>query len=157
MYLRKTLIDGNKKFLENMRVEFDYKGEHYNVIIKKLWDNFLESYTGTCFDYSEICNCKVGYITGKEVTVSIKTLYESNFGVECGWIDTENNEHGEVEYYDLYTTDGLVCMDGETCEIIDVNEDRITLKNTDGERYMTFTLTYEEANICCFENVDSIE
>ena len=66
-------------------------------------------------------------------------------------INTENNENGDVEYYDLYTTSGLVCMDGETCEIIDVKEDCLVLKNKDGERDMTFTLTYEEANICCFE------
>ena len=91
------------------------------------------------------------YITGEEVTVSIKILYENNFGAECGWINTENNENGDVGYYDLYTTSGLVCMDGETCKIIDVKEDCIVLKNTDGERDMIFTLTYEEANICCFE------
>lgn len=151
MYLRKILTDGNKEFLENMRVDFDYKGEHHNVRIKRLRDNFFESYTGTCFDYSEICNCKIGYITGEEVTVSIKILYENNFGAECGWINTENNENGDVGYYDLYTTSGLVCMDGETCKIIDVKEDCIVLKNTDGERDMIFTLTYEEANICCFE------
>ena len=42
-------------------------------------------------------------------------------------------------------------MDGETCEIIDVKEDCLVLKNKDGERDMIFTLTYEEANICCFE------
>ena len=46
MYLRKILTDGNKEFLENMRVDFDYKGEHYNVRIKRLCDNFFESYTG---------------------------------------------------------------------------------------------------------------
>ena len=151
MYLRKILTDGNKEFLENMRVDFDYKGEHYNVRIKRLRDNFFESYTGTCFDYSEICNCKIGYITGEEVTVSVKALYDSGLIIECGWIDTEDNENGEIGYYDLYTTDGLVCMDGETCKIIDVNEDCIVLKNTDGEKDMTFALTYEEANICCFE------
>lgn len=59
MYLRKILTDGNKEFLENMRVDFDYKGEHYNVRIKRLCDNFFESYTGTCFDYSEICNARL--------------------------------------------------------------------------------------------------
>ena len=42
MYLRKILTDGNKEFLENMRVDFDYKGEHYNVRIKRLCDNFFE-------------------------------------------------------------------------------------------------------------------
>lgn len=31
MYLRKVLTDGNNEFLENIRVEFDYKGKHYNV------------------------------------------------------------------------------------------------------------------------------
>lgn len=150
MYLRKVLTDGNNEFLENMRVEFDYKGKHYNVQIKRLHDGFFKSYTGFCFDYNEIRNCKIGYITGEKVTVSIKALYENNFGAECGWINTEDNEKGEVGYWDLYTTDGLVCMDGETCEIIEVNEDCIVLRNTDGERDMTFTLTYAEANICCF-------
>lgn len=113
-------------------------------------DGFFKSYTGFCFDYNEIRNCKIGYITGEKVTVSIKALYENNFGAECGWINTEDNEKGEVGYWDLYTTDGLVCMDGETCEIIEVSEDCIVLRNTDGERDMTFTLTYAEANICCF-------
>lgn len=76
MYLRKVLTDGNNEFLENMRVEFDYKGKHYNVRIKRLHDGFFKSYTGFCFDYNEIRNCKIGYITGEKVTVSIKALYE---------------------------------------------------------------------------------
>jgi len=33
----------------------------------------------------------------------------------------------------------------------EVNEDYIVLKNTDGEKDMTFALTCEEAYICCFE------
>ena len=154
MYLRKILTDGSKEFMENMRIEFDFKGEHFNVRIKRLRDTFLESYNGTCFDYDEITNCKIGYITGEKVTVSVKTLYENNFNVECGWINTENDEHGNIGYWDLYTTNGLVCMDGETCEIIDVKEDCIVLKNTDGEVDTEFTLTFDEANICCFECVD---
>lgn len=28
MYLRKILTDGSKEFMENMRIEFDFKGEH---------------------------------------------------------------------------------------------------------------------------------
>lgn len=144
-------MDGNKEFLENMRVSFDYKGAYYNIRIKRLYNNAFESYTGTFFDYSEICNCKRAYITGEKVTVNIKALYARNFSVECGWIDRVNNENGDAGYFSLYTTDGLVCMDGETCKIIDVNEDCIVLKNADGERDMTFALTYEEADICCVE------
>lgn len=154
MYLKKFLTDGNKAFIENMRIEFDFKGEHFNVRIKRLHDTFLESYNKTCFDYDEITNCKIGYITGEKVTVSVKALYESNFSAECGWINTENDEQGNTGYWDLYTTNGLVCMNGETCEIIDVKEDCIILKNTDGKIDTEFTLTFDEANICCFECVD---
>lgn len=32
------------------------------------------------------------YIIGKEVTVSVKALYDSELTIECGWIDTEDNE-----------------------------------------------------------------
>ena len=154
MYLRKILTDGNKEFMENMRIDFDYQKEHYNVRIKKLADTYFESYDGTCFDYDEIKNCKKGYIVGEEVTVSIKTLYESPVCVEEGWINTEKDENGNIGYYDLYTTSGLVCMDGEICVIIDVKEDCIILKNTDGEVDTEFTLTFDEADICCFECVD---
>ena len=104
MYLRKILTDGNKEFMKNMRIEFDYQNEHYIVRIKKLNDTYFESYDGTCFDYDEIRNCKKGYVVGEEVTVSIKTLYESPVCVEDGWINTEKDENGNIGYYDLYTT-----------------------------------------------------
>ncbi len=150
MYLRKFLTDGNKEFLEGMRIEFDFRGEHFNVRIKRLHDTFLES-SMACFNYAEITNCRIGYITGEKVIVSVKTLYENNFGAEYGWIDVEDDEQGNRAYWDLYTANGLVCMDGETCEIIDVKEDCIVLKNTDGEVDAEFTLTFDEADICCTE------
>ena len=91
------------------------------------------------------------YIKGMSVTVSVKELYESNVITENVYIDTKNDENGNIGYWDLYTDkDGLVCMDGETCEIISVNEDSITLKNEDGEKDMEFVLTFTEADICCF-------
>lgn len=59
MYLRKILTEGNKEFMENMRIEFDYKGEHFNVRIKRLYEEFFVSYNGTCFSYDEITNCRI--------------------------------------------------------------------------------------------------
>lgn len=156
MEVRRTLIDGNKKFTEGMVIEFDYKGSHYSCVIEKLHDNFMETQIG-CFDYSGISNIiskKVIYKTGMKVTVSVKELYESNIVTENVYIDTENNDNGEIGYWDLYNNKyGLVCMDGETCEIISVNEDSIILKNEDGENDTEFVLTFKEADICCFSNV----
>lgn len=95
--------------------------------------------------------CEIKYLVGTKVTVDIKSLYDHDIVPDCGWINTENNDNGEIGYYDLWTNDGLVCMDGETCEIVDIKSDGIVLKNTDGEEEREFSLTFEEAEICCFK------
>lgn len=93
---------------------------------------------------------KTKYIKGESVTVSVKALYESNIIAENVFIDTEDDENGNTSYWDMYThKDGLVCMDGETCEIVSVNDNSITLKNEDGEKDVEFILTFAEADICC--------
>lgn len=95
------------------------------------------------------------YRTGMKVTVSVKELYESNIVTEEVYIDTENNDNGEIGYWDLYNDKyGLVCMDGETCEIISIDENSITLKNEDGENATKFVLTFEEADICCIKEIE---
>lgn len=150
MYLKKILTDGKNEFVENMRIEFDYKCEHFNVKIKTMYDDFFTSYDGRCFDYDPIHNCKIGYVVGEEVTVNVKALYESDLIVECGWINTKQDILGDVYSWILYNEDGLLCANEELCKIIAIKEDCIILKNMSIDT--EFALTYDEANICCLED-----
>ena len=83
----------------------------------------------------------------KEITVCLNGLYDKfNGNLFEGTI--EKTVAGENEYFDLYTNKGLVCMDGETCTIIEEKDDMFILKNENGEYDMTFILTKEEMQFC---------
>ena len=88
----------------------------------------------------------------ENITISLKTLYDK-FG--------DNLEHGDIvrsgdngqEYYDFYNTDNvLVCIDGETCEVIE--SDRVgnitVLLNLESD--FSFALTNEEIDIGSFSS-----
>lgn len=152
MYFKKVLVDNGFEYSKGMCISFDYKDTQYVEVIKELHDTYFETPYGRCFYYSAIENIRMGYTQGEKVTVSVKMLYESNIITENVYIDTESDETGHLGYFDLYTDkDGLVCMDGETCEVVSVHEDCITLKNEDGERVTEFVLTFEEAVLSCFK------
>lgn len=90
---------------------------------------------------------------GMSVTVSCKELYEKCRDSHSFEIQTEKNESGEDAYWDLYNADNeLACMDGETCEIVGIQDGYITLRNNDGESEKLFTLSAEEANVGLFVN-----
>lgn len=57
----------------------------------------------------------------------------------------------EYEYFDLQTDSGTVCMDGETCIVVDSGDFGYELLNIDNETDTRFTLTKEEAAIAIFE------
>lgn len=87
----------------------------------------------------------------KNITISLKELYDKfNGQLKHGEIIKEVD--GEFEYYDLQTDTGTVCMDGETCEIIDSGDFGYKLLNTNGEADTTFILTNEEYNVGVFES-----
>lgn len=91
---------------------------------------------------------------GMKVTVSCKALYDEYKGSNNFTIQTEPDETGEDGYWDLYNSHNeLACMDGETCEIVEISENGdITLKNVDGEVEALFTLSQEEAAVGLFVN-----
>lgn len=87
---------------------------------------------------------------GREVVVSIKTLYE-NFGEHSRDWNIVVDEEGDG-YYDLWNEHGCVCMDGETCVIERVEEDYLVLRNLEQEpgehNPYTFKLEREHAAVC---------
>jgi len=50
-------------------------------------------------------------------------------------------------YYDLIINGNVVCLDGETCFVIKMDKDLVTLKNTEGETIQIFSLTKKEFEI----------
>lgn len=90
------------------------------------------------------------YTEGMKVCVSVKALYEDEQDLTFGHI-IPDFEDGEVRYYDLYNEDDeLACLDGEECIIDQVGKALITLRNTNGDGTIYFTLTREEADIAIF-------
>lgn len=90
------------------------------------------------------------YREGMRVGVSVKALYENAQDLMFGHI-IPDFEDGVMKYYDLYNDDDeLACLDGEECMIDQVGQALITLRNTNGDGAIYFTLTYEEADIAIF-------
>jgi hypothetical protein len=89
----------------------------------------------------------------RERCISIKSLYEKYGEVlEHNYIDYTYQEENGNHYYDLKNKDTheLVCMDGETCLIIEANDSIVRLQNSDGEVATTFVLTKEEFEVSIF-------
>ena len=89
----------------------------------------------------------------RERCISIKSLFEKYGEVlEHNYIDYTYQVENKNHYYDLKdkVTDELVCMDGETCLIIEENDSIVRLQNSDGEVTTTFVLTKEEFEVSTF-------
>ena len=96
----------------------------------------------------------------EKVTVDIYSLYEkyresedhTYANLPCGHITYTEHVHtdGSVStYYDLYQNEELVCMDGETCEVVYKDDKSVILLNSDGEDEKQFKLSREEFDIAC--------
>lgn len=86
----------------------------------------------------------------KTACISLKTLYE-HFGEDlaCGTIEYTNDNGSE--YWDLRNGDSIIlCMDGESCEVVFHNDRRVELINRDGEIDTKFILSKEEFEIATF-------
>lgn len=92
----------------------------------------------------------------RTVCIGVSNLYEAHPNGVLTYTDIEyeadRNIDGELEeYYDLRTKDGdLVCMDGESCNVLSKQDGVVTLLNTEGEVDMTFRLTEEEFKIATY-------
>ena len=84
----------------------------------------------------------------EQVTISCQAIYESGNNFEYVFVDDSEESDFSEGYYDLRDkqTRDVVCMDGETCTIIERAERWITLRNDNGEESTEFYLTpYEFA------------
>ena len=110
------------------------------------------------------------------VSLSLKSLwdegitewegYHIEYELPNGVNEDELDEDEELDdgYYDLYS-DGLVCMDGESCKIISVTANEVNLCNNDGETEKYFSMPkeiFEKAAFCnaermykYYENLDN--
>lgn len=78
--------------------------------------------------------------------ISVKELFE-NFGSSL--IHTDIVHMGE--YYDLYDKSGkVVCLDGEECNVLSVDDQNVVLENKCGEEPVIFKLLLKEFDIAAF-------
>lgn len=88
---------------------------------------------------------------GQEVGISVRLLHERNKPLTYGEVIHTQDEETNLNYYDLYNSDGeLACMDGEEIIIDQVGSSLLTLKNNNGDSTIYFTLTLDEANYSIF-------
>lgn len=93
----------------------------------------------------------------KKVTVSLETLFNvlSGFDNEEEYIPLEHDGYIQKEvienenYYDLKNDQGIPCMDGETCEVIEEEEtsDFVWLQEEGAK--LPFKLSKKEFEIAC--------
>ncbi len=91
----------------------------------------------------------------KVVTVSLKSLWESLVGTDeerefnlPGQNHLRHSKEDDEDYYDLITADGIVCMDGEKCNVLGDDGRYIELLQVDGNS--TFKLTKPEFKMATF-------
>lgn len=90
------------------------------------------------------------------VGISLKTLFEATGGeLKYGTIEQELD--GEFEYYDFVNERGTVCMDGENCQIVNIDENSVTLVAEDEKEINSFKLTHEEYGVSSFGGERKIE
>lgn len=87
---------------------------------------------------------------GCRVTVVVKALYVDNITPEYVTLETEEDENGKIGYYDLRDCTGVVCMDGETCIVQEIGNNKVKLLNEDGEQPKEFYLNFIEAGCCLY-------
>ena len=76
------------------------------------------------------------------ITVDLEKLYNIfNGNLTYGTIECTYQQENDTSYYDLYNEKGLACCDGETCEIVELTQDKVLLKNTEGEQEVLFKLS----------------
>lgn len=79
--------------------------------------------------------------------ISIEALY-NKFGSALEFCNIKTIQtNDKSKYFDLFTNVGLVCMDGESCNIISNDGDVVVLSNEEGEIDYNFMLTIEEFNV----------
>lgn len=91
----------------------------------------------------------------KKVTVSLETLFNvlSGFDNEEEYIPLEHDGYIQKEvienenYYDLKNEEGIPCMDGETCEVIEETSDFVWLQEEGAK--LPFKLSKKEFDIAC--------
>lgn len=80
------------------------------------------------------------------ITLSVQSLFEE-YNSKLTYVTIERTVSENQEYYDMYCNGDLVCMDGESCKIINRENGNVTLLNEEGERPRTFVLTEEELGL----------
>ena len=79
----------------------------------------------------------------KKVCISVKNLYETlGDTIGINKITVTDN------YYDMSTIEqGIVCMDGEVCSVVQETDFDVTLQNDNGEVTTLFVLTKDQLAI----------
>lgn len=93
----------------------------------------------------------------KEVCVSLKSLYETGKELSDTAIFIQKDTDGELEWFDLHSRfGGILCMDGEVCEIVSIDNGLVTLLNKDGEEENEFTLNIEEFEMATYKKLSDV-
>ena len=83
------------------------------------------------------------------VTVKVSELYKVGKALASSELYIEHESDNDNEWFDLISeSKGVVCMDGEECEIISfVDNEGVVFLNKNGEKDMQFTLYGQEVLI----------
>lgn len=89
----------------------------------------------------------------KSSCISVKTLYET-YGENLTFCCIEHTEEDENHYYDLFYNGYCVCMDGESCSIIQDDRTKNQFLLVCHDSGVPFLLTDEEYSVASFRDED---
>ena len=93
----------------------------------------------------------------KEVCVSLQSLYETGKELSDTTTYIQKDTDGELEWFDLHSKlGGVLCMDGEECEIVSIDNDFVTLLNREGDENTEFIFSKDEFEIATFTKLADV-
>lgn len=90
---------------------------------------------------------------GKTFSIDLKSLYPYMIGCHTYygyWIEYEESDDGSDGYYDLKDSYALYACDGETCKVVSVGKDYVSIICVDSPTHV-FVLTKKEFGFACHE------
>lgn len=110
----------------------------------------IEEISDWLSDKYEFLNNGFEIVSLGEVTISLETLFnklakQQEEAVSLTYGELVKTVEDNTSYFDLKTAKGTPCMDGETCEILESNDEYVELQEID--EHIPFKLSKEEYTI----------
>lgn len=92
------------------------------------------------------------------VCVSVEELFSMGRDMNNSDLSISHDKDGDQEWFDLVENAmEIVCMDGESCEVVEVTDEYATFKNKEGEYDTEFTLYGDDVKVATGYTLEELQ